>query len=418
MAIQSDSWIEQILKDSSVVDYEEPFESELCELLVDACIKNKTLSEKGIGLLFASSFDLLIAAQYYSTLPHKGWFYCPTGIPRLFFHYTNCCPRDVLSNQFYFNPSAKPSSGRIGAATSRLLLVFYKTIFKKLGLKEEILRGTEPVDAVIVNRHERKVLFAEIKASPLLTIPLSVKSQRLTEEVTNKIVHSGHASVDNTVLFETDLEIFVPKKERDFWIERYYPIGKKRNAGDYGWGYRGFVGLLKNNPDFFREYFAFWNECLKSYYPKSHESVFWLTNACGAPNNLPSGWATRREGEGYETISDTKTSVGMDRTDDIKKGVYQVLKLGSIGKPIASKWDYKVGLVSNIHAARHFDEYLGSLKDIIWTLDSSGKAKKISDLPSEQAVYNLFDGIIALTVTISRDDWINSIFSYGDLNCE
>lgn len=412
MVDNSDSWIEENLKKSKVITYEEKFESELCELLVDTCLKNEELSENGIGLLFASSFDLLISAKYYSTLPHKGWFYCPTSVPRLFFHYTNCCPRHALNNQFYFNPSAKPASGRIGAATSRLLLLFYKTVFSKLGFKEEILKGKEPVDAVIVNREEKKILFAEIKASPLLTIPLSTKSQHLTEEVKDKVVQSGHTSVDNTVLFEKDLEILVPKKEGNRWIERYYPIGKKRNASDSKWGYRGFVDLLKNRSDFFGEYFGFWLESLKSYHPKSHDAIFWLTNACGAPNKIPSDWAIRRRGEGYETISDTKTSVGMDRTDDIKKGVYQVLKLGSLGKPFVSKWNYKVGLISNIHASRHFDDYLGSLKDIIWTLDQSGKAKKISDLPSDQALYNLFDGIITFTVTISRDDWINSIFSY------
>ena len=109
-------------------------------------------------------------------------------------------------------------------------------------------------------------------------------------------------------------------------------------------------------------------------------------------------------------MSDSKTSVGMDRTDDIKKGIYQVLKLGSVSKPHDSKWDCKVGLISNIHAARHFDAYLESLRDIVWTLDTTGKAKRISDLPAEQELFNLFDGIIALTVTLSRDEWIDSLF--------
>ena len=42
----------------------------------------------------------------------------------------------------------------------------------------------------------------------------------------------------------------------------------------------------------------------------------------------------------------------MDRTDDIKKGIYQVLKLGSEGKPQSTKWNYKVGIISNIHPVR------------------------------------------------------------------
>lgn len=102
----------------------------------------------------------------------------------------------------------------------------------------------------------------------------------------------------------------------------------------------------------------------------------------------------------------------MDRTDDIKKGIYQVLKLGVEGKLSGSDWDYKVGIISNIHPARHFDEYLKSLKDIVWTNDVTGNAKFIGDLPDEQPLYNLFDAIVALTQTFTRDEWLGKLFSY------
>lgn len=101
----------------------------------------------------------------------------------------------------------------------------------------------------------------------------------------------------------------------------------------------------------------------------------------------------------------------MDRTDDIKKGIYQVLKLGAEGKQIDTDWDYKVGIISNIHPARHFDDYLKPLKDIIWTEDKSGLAKYVGDLPDDQKVFSLFDGIVALTQTYSRDEWISKLFS-------
>lgn len=101
----------------------------------------------------------------------------------------------------------------------------------------------------------------------------------------------------------------------------------------------------------------------------------------------------------------------MDRTDDIKKGIYQVLKLGAEGKQIETDWNYKVGIISNIHPARHFDYYLKPLKDIVWTEDKSGLAKFIKDLPDDQKVFNLFDGIVALTRTYSRDEWISRLFS-------
>ena len=40
------------------------------------------------------------------------------------------------------------------------------------------------------------------------------------------------------------------------------------------------------------------------------------------PRPRPSHWRKRRNGQGVETVSDGKTSVGMDRTDDIKKSIY------------------------------------------------------------------------------------------------
>ena len=71
----------------------------------------------------------------------------------------------------------------------------------------------------------------------------------------------------------------------------------------------------------------------------------------------------------------------------------------------------KSALFQAIIPARHFDDYLKSLKDVVWTNDESGRAKFAKDLPNDQKLFNLFDGIIALTKTYSRDEWINKLFS-------
>ena len=116
-------------------------------------------------------------------------------------------------------------------------------------------------------------------------------------------------------------------------------------------------------------------------------------------------------GTGYETISDGKTSVGMDRTDDLKKATYQVLKIGAEGKP-AYKFDYKVGIVTNIPAVRHFEAYMSALKDIIWTRDESGTVRNANDLPPDTRLFNLVDGIVSLTGVFARDEWIRSTFTF------
>jgi hypothetical protein len=328
----------------------------------------------------------------------------------MYFQYTNCCPRDVLADRFHFHPSRKPQSGIIGKATSRLLILFYQSLFRHHSRSERILCGTEPVDAIVVDDKKKRILFAEIKASPLLTPPVSMTSQRLTAEKDGRAVSRSHTNVDNTGLFDSPLDMLVPVRKGAKWTATYFPLGVRANAADRSWGVRGVLKLLKTEKTFFERYFAFWHAALRAYHPKDTHNVYWLTNACGTPSPVPDGWPSRRDGSGFESVSDSKTSVGMDRTDDIKKGIYQVLKMGSVGKPHTSAWGYKVGLISNIHAARHFDEYLESLKDIVWTIDVSGRARRISDLSAEQPLYSLFDGIVALTQTLSRDEWIGSLF--------
>lgn len=405
------NWISNIINKSTLIKTEIDVENQLIDFLISTCYENENLSSEGVGILFAAAFDLLVSAEYYTAISHSGWFYCPDSTPRLFFPYTNCCPRHALRDEFYFHPSNKPTSGKIGTATSRLLLLFYQAIFRHNGMQEVVMRGTEPVDAVILNQAEKKVLFAEIKASPLLNLTLATSSERLTTEVEGEIIASEHETVTNANLYTSDIEICVPKFENNSWREDYFSIGHKRDEKDLHFGFTGLLNLLKSDNLFFKQYFAYWNASLKAYHPKANKSIFWLTNACGTPNRLPLTWHKRRVGAGYESISDSKTSVGMDRTDDIKKGIYQVLKLGVEGKPNNSVWDYKVGIISNIHAARHFEGYLEALKDVIWTKDLTGRAKTAKDLNENQSLYNLFDGIISLTQTYSRDEWIDSLFS-------
>lgn len=408
--MQTDKWIDNIVSKCPHIWESDTTVNQLVELLIQKCYASVGKLETNIGNLFASAFDLLVSAEYYSSLAHTGWLYCPDPEPRLFFHYTNCCPRHVLDNEFYFNPSNKPTSGKIGTATSKLLLLFYRGIFKHKGLEEEILRGSEPVDAIVLNRKSNKILFAEIKASPLLTLALSTKVEKLTNEVDGEIVDSPHLTMVNANLFSSSIDLVIPEFDGSNWLPRYFSLGIRKDAEDADWGFKGILNLISNDANFFPIYFAYWNASIKAYHPKTNKDIFWLTNGCGTPSPIPANWQKRRVGSGYESISDSKTSVGMDRTDDIKKGIYQVLKIGSEGKPTAHKWDFKVGIISNIDPARHFEHYLQSLKDIVWTNDLSGRAKQIKDLPEDQQLFNLFDGIIALTKTYSRDEWIDKLF--------
>ena len=412
------NWIEELLEKSKSntkkeeKEHENPLEFELISKVIDGCYrlhkKNQGLS---IGKLLASGFDLVVSADYYSSVGHKGWFYCPIPTPSLYYHFTNCCPRHALENLFYFHPSSKPESGSIGKSTSRLLRNFLNVLLKKRGRSEQILKGAEPVDVVVVNEENHHIFFGEIKASPLLTLPLRMDVEKLTDADGNEISdHDGDVTI--SAVFGKKLNLFVPKIVGGKWEEGQYPFGHRIDATDKFWGYRSMIEILNRDDEFLSDYYHFWSQALAKYHPKLTDSVYWLTNGCGAPNPRPNWWPKSKGGDGggYESISDSKTSVGMDRTDDIKKGIYQILKLGSEGKPLSSRWQFKVGIVSNIHAARHFDEYLASLKNLIWTHDITGEAKKAGDLEPDHPFYNLFDGIIALTKCHFRDEWLMQVF--------
>lgn len=414
------NWIEELLKKSKANTKKEdttnnnPLGFELIGKLIEASHKlhqdNPALS---LGKILASAFDLVVSADYYSYVGHKGWYYCPSPTPSLYYHFTNCCPLHALDNIFYFHPSSKPESGSIGRSTSRLLRNFLNVLIRKRGREEKILKGAEPVDVIIVNEDTRHILFGEIKASPLVTLPLVMPSEKLIDDKGSEIAeHDGSLTINS--IFDQQLSLFVPKLVDGKWQGTRFSFGKRVNLADKLWGYRSMIKLLDNDGDFFQNYYSFWSEALNKYHPKLTESVYWLTNGCGAPNPRPNWWPKSKggDGDGYESISDSKTSVGMDRTDDIKKGIYQVLKLGSEGKPVSSKWTFKVGIVSNIHAARHFEEYLESLKNLIWTLDATGKAKKAGDLNPNHPMYNLFDGIIAITECHFRDEWLQQVFGW------
>jgi len=416
------NWIEELLKKSKLntkkeeKDHNNPLESVLINKLIDECYRiHRETPSIPLGRILASTFDLLISADYYSYVGHKGWYYCPNPSPTLYYHFTNCCPKHALDNIFYFHPSSKPESGSIGRSTSRLLRAFFNSLLKKKGRKEKILKGSEPVDVIIVNQDTHHILFGEIKASPLLTLPLLMASEKLIDDSGNEILeHDGNLTI-NTI-FNQNINLFVPIPSDGKWCESQYTFGSRAELSDKYWGYRSMIDLIEKDSSFLKNYYNFWNEALNKYHPKHTNSVYWLTNGCGAPNPRPDWWPKSKggHGSGFESISDSKTSVGMDRTDDIKKGIYQVLKLGSEGKPVSSKWHFKVGIISNIHAARHFEDYLESLKNLIWTHDITGKANKAGDLKPEHPLYNLFDGIISLTDSHFRDEWLKNVFGLED----
>lgn len=405
------NWIDSIIQNSEVVTPLHQRELDLVNQMVDIAFDSDFINPCDRGLFLAAFYDMAIAAAYYSCITSSGWLYCRNGgSPKLLLPFVNCCPIDAMQGSFVFHKSSKPTSAIIGTATSRVLLLFFQSIFKKTGRQIEVYKATEPADAIFLDRGSKKAFFAEIKASPLVTLPIAMECEVITDlDEDGRSFEPEHCPTINAFLTSKNLQLMMPTRQGSDWVIDYFSIGKKCSKEDYGFSYLGLSNLLKDE-SFVKQYLSFWFKAYQLYCTKdSTDNLFWFTNACGKPANLPEAWA-----DGKSTcISDAKTSVGMDRTDDIKKGIYQVLKLGSEGKVVISSWDYKVGILSNIHPARHFHEYLKPIKDIVWATTTQTDISVAGDLDSNTPVFNLFDGIVTFTESYIRDPWIlNNLFDF------
>lgn len=380
---------------------------QLISQVVDIAEKSKS---DIVGLRYAAAFDLLASIEYYNSVANRGWTYCCDNPPTMYYPFTNACPRCIGNGQFKFTKANKPESAQIGMVTSELLCQMLECIFGNKGRKIEVTKASEPIDAIVYDKETNNIIIAEVKSAPMMTLPLAMHCDRLTENIDGELVYTQHELVDNPLLKKSDLGIYMPKS--DNLPELFVPleINWEKDRPFYG----ALSKLLIKDDKFFEEYFKYWQSAYIAYANKKRKNpLFWMTNGCGQPTPRPDDWP-RRKGTGFESISDGKTSVGMDRTDDIKKAIYQVLKLGSSYKPTYNS--IKTAIISNIHAIRHYDEYLLTVRDVIWAIDSSKGIRNAGDLDPDTPIYNLFDGILSFTKSEIRDDWVKSLFDFGGQN--
>lgn len=365
------------------------------------------------GEILAAGFDLGVSAAYAQLIGNNGWVFCRhkrgKKVPKLFYPFVNACPRCMINGSFVFIPSKKPESGKIGKVTSALLGAIYNEIVmarSKGKCSVSLIGGSEDVDAIL--HEDEKVCFLEIKAAPLVTFPFVVDSDDLTESHGDEVGPApDHKEVVFPEMSAIKISIYIPNG--DFAI----PIGVRKEGMEWPYSILEKVVLDK---DLFSKYLAAWKDVYDRYrsaLPK--EGAFWLSNGCGQPTPRPKDWPARRYGSGYESISDYKSSVGMDRTDDIKKGIYQVLKLGTHYKEFSAdgNYDVKTALISNMHAIRHYDDYLHEFSDVIWSVDANDRPYIIRKDEEEwhipvEGVHNLYDGLIAFTKNHIRDEWLAS----------
>lgn len=169
----------------------------------------------------------------------------------------------------------------------------------------------------------------------------------------------------------------------------YINIGKVNSSN---WPFRGVMEFFMNANDSVTEkYVETWQKSRKAYKDKNRDSpYYYLANASGNPPKIAKdnfNWPSKK------SISDSKTSAGIDRTDDIKKAIYQTMKIGS---KYFNNPEIKTALISNLPAYRHGLDYIEPFIDTFWGHQEDFESKNGKRYVLEEKTRKVFDFFITL----------------------
>lgn len=294
-----------------------------------------------------------------------------------------CSPCYINNERWSYQKAVKPQSGALGKLSSEVILRFIERLYPQI---TEVIAvgGTEAADAVL--KHETgMVILAEVKSAPLLTYPFLFNAP-------DSCLKGEHEKliITNSQLRACDSAIF---------LHGVGPVSLGKVGSDL-WPFKPLVSFLtdEENMPVIQTCINEWISARNAYSKKDRQNkMFYLANASGSPPKLAKerdGWPKK------ESISDSKTSAGMDRTDDIKKGIYQSLKIGTHLKDDPY---IKTAIISNLPAYRHGNEYVAPFVNLLWGLDGD-----ITELNGQKGILSdklrrAFDFIITLEEPILRD---------------
>lgn len=294
-----------------------------------------------------------------------------------------CSPCYTSKGLWSYQKAVKPQSGALGKLSSEVILRFIEKLSTQLN-DVIAVGGTEAADAVLYHRNGTAIL-AEVKSAPLLTYPFLFSAP-------NSCLQGEHEKlvITNSQLRECDSGMY-------FHNVGVINLGK---VGSPLWPFKPIVDFLtqENNELFIEECVQEWTAARTAYTIKDRTNkMYYLANACGSPPKVAKdrdGWPRK------ESISDSKTSAGMDRTDDIKKGIYQSIKIGT---SIKNSPDIKTAIVSNLPAYRHGDDYVSPFINMLWGLDEDLVELNGCNAIIEKDLRRVFDFIITLEQPVLRN---------------
>jgi hypothetical protein len=355
-----------------------------------------------LGIALAALFDLCVSLEYAKLVTDTDWVYCPASQqhkePLLLYPYVKACPRCAASGQVVPIESHKPGSDTIGRIAAKTLGVLLIALSKRTGSAWQVRQSKRQIFDTDMLLFTRETLaLCEVKASPLVAFPivapLERELRRRGREGDQQPI-ARHRKTDLPLAKAGEVSLYVPH------IGRQYNLGSPTRADypihefltRYAHDARAVLDIVKGWRQLYEGYERKWQQ-------DGDNRLRWLTFGCGGQ------------------VDDSKNSPGIDRTDDIKKGIYQMLKLGEHFASRCTKGAIKVVLLANVHAVRHHTDYLSGLEDVIWTRENlllemdepDWRKVRVDDL------IQLYDAAITFTKPHFRDSKLSEVFGLDAL---
>jgi hypothetical protein len=358
-----------------------------------------------INMVFAAMFDMICNAEYiHGRVTNRSWIYCNRDrehgntVPHAYFSFLKQCPKccqDRGLDSRLSGAQHKPSSHHIGeittTATALLLTLLCKTAPKPLEIGV-IGKQSHDVDAVGWS-NDLLVLF-EVKASPLVTYPVRTRlAAPYTEDTDDGPRELAQHKLIDVDYQSHDLSLYLANLDFDI------PLGR---AGAPTWPY----GPLRNfisEVDGFLTYVEAWTEIFAGYsVPKVQRTGRDITLGY-----LANGWG--------DEIDSNKTKAGLGRTDDIKKGTYQLLKFGAYYRDGSPTLPIRGTLLTNLDPLFMYTEYMEKLLDARWA--PAGKFSLVPERPDHQQIkendlFYLYDAVLAFNKPAINDALLSSCFDF------
>ena len=350
-------------------------------------------------------FDFVVSAKYVERmLANEGWTYCSgvdsTENPALFFPFVQTCPRcSVLRGIRPRTPANKPKSDPIGRIANDTTMLIFAELMKRIAPGARIAKSTTQVGDVDLVIYDQDVMaLIETKSSPLSVFPpKTILPEPLTESRNGEVIDKPDHS-NATADISGDLFLYVPH------LDLHIPLGEKSQKG---WPYPALIQFVTNRENIVN-IIAAWEQLFESYSKgktqatKDKDFRRWITCGCGGQ------------------VDDSKNAPGLDRSDDIKKGTYQVLKFGTNYKEKCPRNRIRSVLMSNFMALHGFEAYLSEMQDVIWTkekyfvtVDDANQSGTV--VLQADRMFNLYDAVITLTRSIYRDKHLQNISNISNL---